>query len=207
MLSSTINLILLIIFGYLLGSIPFGYLICKAKEIDIRRIGSGATGGTNVSRALGIKFGLLVGILDVVKAIIPAYLAIEFLFLDWQIILVAITPILGHIFPVWLRFKGGKGVGSTLGVLLVLIGWKGFLVLILIQILVLVFIRVMSFASMTMASFIPLVMYAFTHSLSFYLFGIALVALIWWTHRENLQRIRKGVEPKFKFKKLIRKTS
>ena len=112
-----IDYFLLIIFGYLLGSIPFGYLISKTKGIDIRKVGSGAIGGTNVTRALGLKYGLLVAILDLLKGAIPVYLAIKFLVSDWQIVTVAISPVLGHIFPVWLGFKGGKGVATTLRIL------------------------------------------------------------------------------------------
>jgi len=197
------NLILLIILGYLLGSIPWGYLFCKVKGINIRQVGSGSTGGTNVSRALGMKVGILVGLLDVVKAVIPVYLAMRFLFFDWQIVLVALTPILGHIFPVWLNFKGGKGVASTFGVLFALLGWQAVLVLIFIQILVLISVKMMSFSSLTMASFIPVVALFFSNSLSFYILGLVLFVLIWWTHRENLQRIKEGRELKFKFKKTI----
>src|SRR4030042_4805848 len=114
----------LIIFGYLLGSIPSGYLVSKAKGMDIRKIGSGNIGGTNVIRALGFKWGLLVAILDILKGVIPVYLAMRFFFFDWQIALVALTPVLGHIFPVWLKFKGGKGVATTIAILFLLLNWK-----------------------------------------------------------------------------------
>ncbi len=197
------NYLLFIIFGYLLGSIPWGFLICKLRRIDIRQVGSGAIGGTNVSRALGIKFGILVSILDILKAAAPVYLAAKFLFFDWQIALVALSPILGHIFPVWLHFKGGKGVASTFGVLFILLGWQGILILILIQALALIIFRTMSFASLTAASFIPLLAILLSNSLSFYILGIVLAVLIWWAHRENLQRMIKGIEPKFKLSKSI----
>ncbi len=197
------NYLLFVIFGYLLGSIPWGFLICKLRRIDIRQVGSGAIGGTNVSRALGIKFGILVSILDILKAAVPVYLAAKFLFFDWQIALVALSPILGHIFPVWLHFKGGKGVASTFGVLFILLGWQGILILILIQALALIIFRTMSFASLTAASFIPLLAILLSNSLSFYILGIVLAVLIWWAHRENLQRMIKGIEPKFKLSKSI----
>ena len=103
--SPTVNFIFLIIFGYLLGSIPWGYLISKVKRIDIRKVGSGNIGGTNVIRALGLKWGALVGALDILKGVIPVCLAINLLSFDWQIASVAITPVLGHIFPVWLKFR------------------------------------------------------------------------------------------------------
>ena len=184
-----IKLLFLIIFGYLFGSIPFSYLIPKAKGIDIRKVGSGNVGGTNVIRAMGLKFGLLASILDLSKAIIPVYLATRFLLFDWQIALVAITPVLGHIFPVWLGFKGGKGVSSTIGVLLVLLGWKHFLILILIWVIVIVIFQIMSVASLLMLSLLPLFLAYFSYPMPYYFLVIALAVLIWWAHRENLQRI------------------
>jgi len=198
-----IKLLFLIVFGYLFGSIPFSYLIPKAKGIDIRKVGSGNVGGTNVIRAMGLKFGLLASILDLSKAIIPVYLATRFLLFDWQIALVAITPVLGHIFPVWLGFKGGKGVSSTIGVLLVLLGWKHFLILILIWVIVIVIFQIMSVASLLMLSLLPLFLAYFSYPMPYYFLVIALAVLIWWAHRENLQRIKEGVEPKFKFRKSL----
>jgi len=198
-----IKLLFLIIFGYLFSSVPFSYLIPKAKGIDIRKVGSGNVGGTNVIRAMGLKFGLLATILDLLKAVIPVYLATRFLLFDWQIALVAITPVLGHIFPVWLGFKGGKGVSSTIGVLLVLLGWKHFLILILIWVIVIVIFQIMSVASLLMLSLLPLFLAYFSYPMPYYFLVIALAVLIWWAHRENLQRIKEGVEPKFKFRKSL----
>lgn len=206
MLSPIANFIFLIIFGYLLGSIPWGYLISKAKRIDIRKVGSGNIGGTNVLRILGFKWAALASILDVIKGVIPAYLAINFLVSDWQIALVAISPILGHIFPAWLKFKGGKGVATTFGVLFILLGWKFFLILLLIWLLVLAIFKIMSFTNLLMASFFPLILWLSSFSLAYYIFGIILAILIWWTHRENLQRIKEGRESKFKLEKTLSQT-
>jgi len=207
MLSPTADLIFLIIFGYLLGSIPWGYLISKAKRIDIRKAGSGNIGGTNVLRILGLKWAALVSILDIVKGVIPTYLAINFLVFDWQIALVAISPILGHIFPAWLKFKGGKGVATTFGVLFILLGWKHFLILLLIWLLVLAIFKIMSFTNLLIASFFPLILWLSSFSLAYFILGIILAILIWWTHRENLQRIKEGRESKFKLKKTLSQTS
>jgi glycerol-3-phosphate acyltransferase PlsY len=209
--SPTANLFFLIIFGYLLGSIPWGYLISKAKRIDIRKVGSGNIGGTNILRVLGLKWAVLVGILDVIKGVIPAYLAIypafifggEVNFLDWQITLIAISPILGHIFPVWLKFKGGKGIATTLGVLFILLGWKFFLILLLIWFLVLLIFQIMSFTNLLMASFFPLILWLVSFSSAYFILGIILFGLTWWAHRENLQRIKEGREHKFKLKKTL----
>ncbi len=214
MLFPIANFIFLIIFGYLLGSIPWGYLISKVKRIDIRKVGSGNIGGTNVLRVLGFKWAALVCILDVIKGAIPAYLAINpapifgggVNFSDWQIALVAIAPILGHIFPAWLKFKGGKGVATTLGVFFILLGWKFFLILLLIWLLVLAISRIMSFTNLLMASFFPLILWLSSFALAYFILGIILFGLIWWAHRENLQRIKEGREPKFKLKKTLSQT-
>jgi len=184
-----------------LGSIPSGYLISKRKGVDIRKVGSGNIGGTNVSRAFGLKWGIAVGILDVLKGLIPAYLALNYLSSSWQIALVAVSPVLGHIFPVWLKFKGGKGVATSAGVLFVILGHKYVLILFLIWILTLLVVRVMSFASLSMASFIPLMLWVSTRSLSYFALGLALSGLIFWAHRENIKRMKNQTEPKFKFKK------
>jgi len=201
--SPMLNLIFLIIFGYLLGSVPFSYLIPKAKGIDIRKVGSGNVGATNVIRALGLKFGLLATILDLLKAVIPVYLATRFLLFDWQIALVAITPVFGHIFPIWLNFRGGKGVGSTIGVLFILLGWERFLILLSIWLIVIAIFQIMSVASLLMSSLLPLFMAYFSYPLPYFFLVIALAVLIWWAHRENLQRIKEGIEPKLKFKKSL----
>jgi len=198
--SHIVNLILLIIFGYLLGSVPSGFLISKAKGVDIRKVGSGNIGGTNVVRAFGLKWGLLVAVLDVLKGVIPAYLATRFLFFNWQIASVALTPVLGHIFPFWIRFKGGKGVATTVGALFILLGWKLFLIWAFIFILVLLIFQIMSFTSLLMSSLFPLVFWLSSFSFAYFTLGWALFILIWWAHRENLKRIKEGIEPKFKLK-------
>jgi len=195
--------ILLIIFGYLLGSIPWGFLFSKLKGIDIRKVGSGATGTTNVIRALGIKWGLLVAILDFLKGVIPTYLAIKLLIVDWQIVLVVITPVLGHIFPAWLKFKGGKGVATTLGVLFVLLDWKILLILFFFWLLVIAVFQIMSLTNLLMVSFLPLALWFSSFSLAYLSLGWVLFALIWWSHRENFKRIKEGIEPKIKLKKTI----
>ena len=196
-----LNTVLLIFFGYLLGSIPWGLVISKAKGIDIRKVGSGNIGGTNVVRGLGFKWGLLTGILDVLKGVFPIFLATKFLSFDWQIALVAIAPVLGHIFPVWLNFKGGKGVATTVGVLLILLGWHELLTLFLIWILILATFRIMSFTNLLLASFLPLTFWLSSFSFAYPILGLVLLALIWWTHRENIQRLKEGKEPKFKLRK------
>ena len=196
-----LNLILLIILGYLLGSVPWGLLISKAKGVDIRKVGSGNIGGTNVVRGLGFKWGLLTGILDVVKGVIPIFLAVKFLSPDWQIALVAVFPVLGHIFPVWLNFKGGKGVATTAGALFILLGWPNFLILILVWIIALAVLRIMSLTNILLSVLLPLILWFIHYSPAYSVLGLVLFFLICWAHRENIQRLKEGKEPKFKLSK------
>ena len=196
-----LNLILLIILGYLLGSVPWGLLISKAKGIDIRKVGSGNIGGTNVVRGLGFKWGLLTGILDVAKGVVPIFLAVKILSPDWQIALVAVSPVLGHIFPVWLNFKGGKGVATTVGALSILLAWPNFLILILVWALTLALLKIMSLTNILLSALLPLILWFMYSSPAYSILGLVFFILICWAHRENIQRLREGKEPKFKLKK------
>lgn len=192
--------ILFLIFSYLLGSIPTGYLISKSKGTDIRRVGSGNIGGTNVARAFGWKWGLLVAMIDILKGVIPVSLAIySFHFNEWQIAMVALAAILGHVFPVWLDFKGGKGVATLLGALLVLFGWKIFLIWLFCWILVLAILRIMSLTNLILVLSLPFFFWIFFHSFLYFIFGVVAAGILWWAHRENVERLRKGKEPKVKF--------
>ncbi|MCS7244434.1 MAG: glycerol-3-phosphate 1-O-acyltransferase PlsY [Candidatus Calescibacterium sp.] len=107
-----------LLLAYFLGSIPTGYIIGKFKGLDITKEGSGNIGMANVFRTLGPKYGALVLILDALKGFIPTYISIKLDFTTLFVLLVGITSILGHIFTVFLKFKGGKGVATSLGVVL-----------------------------------------------------------------------------------------
>lgn len=189
------KLIIFIIFGYLSGSIPFGYLAVKLRKgVDIRKIGSGATGGTNVGRALGKKWGIGIGLLDMTKAAIPVALAARFLAIDWQIGLVVLAAVLGHIYPIFLKFKGGKGVSVTIGGLLPILGWKIILIALLIFLPILLILKISSVASLTFSLFLPLILYKMTSDDNYLILGFLLFAIIWWAHRENIKRLIAGKE-------------
>src|SRR5215467_4882779 len=100
--------------SYLVGSIPTGLLIARARGIDIRSVGSGNIGATNVARALGKKVGLLVLFLDALKGFLPTFAATRTDFSDAVVAAVGLAAIVGHVLPVWLRFRGGKGVATGL---------------------------------------------------------------------------------------------
>jgi len=188
------------IFAYLCGSIPTGYLIVKAKKgIDIRKVGSGATGGTNVARILGKKWGYLVGIFDCFKAFLPVLLAKRFLpqgpLYHWQLIFVALMPVVGHIWSAFLSFKAGKGVASTLGSLLALFGWRILALPLFIMLPLILIFKISSIASLTFALFLPPSLYFFSKGrYEYLLLGFLLLIIIFWSHRENIQRLIEGKE-------------
>ena len=190
---------LLAIFAYLLGSIPFGFLIGKLKGIDIRKTGSKSTTSTNVSRVLGWRWGVLSAVLDVSKAIIPAFLAKTYLINDWQIIIVALLPMIGHIFPLYLKFKGGKGAACFYGATLVLTGFRFFSLSFLLWILILFLVRIMSLTNILFIFSLSFLLY-FYFSFSYFIYGTLGTVIIIFAMRENIKRLKQGIEPKVSLK-------
>ncbi|HSK63524.1 MAG TPA: glycerol-3-phosphate 1-O-acyltransferase PlsY [Pyrinomonadaceae bacterium] len=194
---------LLMILAYLIGSIPFGYLIVKAtRGADIRQTGSGGTGATNVSRRAGKAAGILTLVLDALKGV-AAVLIARMLLNDgpdtnhaWWSGAAALFVIVGHIFPIWLGFRGGKGVATGAGVFLmmaplaVLGAGVVFLVVVLIT-------RYVSLGSIVAAATIP--MFAGLSGLSFpeLTCAVAGALLIIFAHRTNIGRLIRGTESKF----------
>lgn len=124
----TVTAIVLVVAGYLSGSIPFGYLAGRILlGVDVRSVGSGNIGATNVARAGGRKLGIAVLLLDAAKAIVPILVAREILGdgpeTELAVVAVAVAAFAGHLFPVWLGFRGGKGVATALGIFAVLAPW------------------------------------------------------------------------------------
>jgi len=191
-------LILVCILAYLLGSIPIGFLVAKKSGINIQDVGSGNIGATNVARTLGPKMGIIVGVLDFFKSFLPAVLAFQFLTQDWQMILVATMPVVGHIFPVWLNFKGGKGVATIFGILAGFFGPLKFLVFIVLWLLALRLINLMSLVNLIVGLLMPLGFWLNFRNINFTLFGAGLGLILWWTHRENIQRLLAGKENKLR---------
>ncbi|MFA5135819.1 MAG: glycerol-3-phosphate 1-O-acyltransferase PlsY [Patescibacteria group bacterium] len=185
-------------FGYLLGSIPFGYIISKYKHIDIRKIGSGNIGGTNVSRALGIKWGLVSGFLDFTKGVIPSLLAVLLIQDPWHRVFVFLMPTIGHIFPVWLGFKGGKGVSTLMGALLIIVGWQFLMIWIGVWLVILKITKIMSLVNIFMVLAIPVILWLMFDQTAYVFFGVVSIVLIWYAHRENIGRLIKGKELKLK---------
>jgi len=196
-------LLLTALTGYFLGSIPFGFLIAKAKGIDIREHGSKNIGATNVLRVLGKPYGYATFALDVLKGVVSVLLATHYLAPGHEFagILAAITCILGHNFPIWLGFKGGKGIATSGGVLL---GLMPLAVVIVTAIWVLSFLttRYVSLASILTAAALPITAFALLHfgyltNWNLFYFSLVVAALAIWRHRSNIQRLLNGTESKF----------
>ena len=201
--------------AYLVGSLPFGYLVAKIfKGTDIRAQGSGNIGATNVARTLGIKWGILVFLLDAVKGFLPVWLlpllllsAADFEHLQMHFeVLCGVATVLGHIFPVWLNFKGGKGVATSAGVVL-MISTKATLIAVVVYVVMLAWKRIGSLASLAAAGTFSLAHFVLlgiegkdalaTAELSRTLFALVMPVVIILCHKKNLARLLRGEEPKF----------
>lgn len=175
--------VLLIIFAYLCGSIPFGKIVGKLYSTDIQKRGSGNIGFANTVRVLGWRAGLIVLHGDVIKGTIPVLIAKHYFGFD-QTLLVALATILGHVFPIWLKFKGGKGVATGLGATLALSPLLGCLG-IFTYLLAFYFFRKSAPASITAAWSLPVLCVALhPRYIAFYLL---LAVLTIWTHRNNIK--------------------
>ncbi len=183
-----------LIAAYLFGSIPVGYLICKARGVDIRTLGSSNISGTNVRRNLGFFWGALVGFLDFLKGFIPAFLARTYFPLPWMALSISLAPIIGHIWPLFLGFKGGKGVATTFGIILAWLGPFVFIGWIVVWYLAVKFQKLMSLVNLVMALTLPLFFWVFFHSWWHVGFGALLCILIWGSHRSNIKRLVAGNE-------------
>jgi glycerol-3-phosphate acyltransferase PlsY len=202
------TLIIVVIVAYLLGSIPFGYLIVRKKVgADIRETGSGGTGATNVSRRAGKAAGVLTLVLDALKGAVAVewarVLAGPSPRADWIITAAAIAVIVGHIFPVWLGFRGGKGVATGVGVFLMLVP-IALLCAGVLFVAIVFFTRYVSLGSIVAAATIPLFVYlqsVFVTPIADLrpLLTAAIVGalLIIFAHRGNIGRLASGAEARF----------
>ena len=196
---------LLVAMGYLLGSIPFGYLLVRLQGGgDIRALGSGNIGATNVARSAGWPIGLATLILDAAKGFFAVWLIGHFSGDNIRFMMYAgLAAILGHVFPVWLKFSGGKGVATALGVFLK-ICWPAVAVAAAVFALVLIFWRYVSLGSVSAAAALPLLvylLYAPGHAPPAAVStGTLLTAfLVILKHRWNIERLVIGTEPRFEF--------
>lgn len=183
--------------GYLLGSIPFGYIAGKMHNIDLRKVGSGSTGGTNVYRALGIRWAAAAGLLDVAKGLVFLFLVSTFTNVSVDALYyLSVAPIVGHIFPIWLNFKGGKGVSVSFGGLIYLLGAPFALVVTVVWLVALKLVKIMSLVNLVLFLLLPVYVYMTTQSIHPTLASVLIMLLVWWAHRENIVRLLTHSEKK-----------
>jgi glycerol-3-phosphate acyltransferase PlsY len=186
----------LVVVAYFCGSVPFGLLIARRfAGVDVREAGSGNIGATNVARVVGKKLGAVVLLLDALKGAAPVLAARLLVDGPWWHGAVAMAAVLGHVFPVWLKFKGGKGVATAAGVLAVLLPWSA-LVGFALWGLVMLTMRVSSVGSMLGAAAAVGVAFALGAPVEYRALAGVLVVVIVWTHRENVKRLLRGKENK-----------
>lgn len=199
-----------VIFPYLLGSIPTGYLLVKyLKGIDVRTVGSGNIGATNVQRVLGMKGFLWVLLLDALKGFIPV-VAINMIFgakYPGVVMIAALCAVLGHTFTIFLNFKGGKGIATSLGVFLALAPFSVFSDLVVFAIL-LYFFRYISLGSVVCSVLLPVFIFI-NNEAGFYnmvlILAAGLAVFVVYKHKANIQRLMEGTESKFEFKSAQKK--
>ena len=189
-----INLIIVAVYSYLLGSIPFGLVLTKLfLKKDIREIGSGNIGTTNVLRTGKKSLAVATLVLDLLKGYFS--IVITFIYFDNLISYSALICLIGHIFPIWLKFKGGKGVATYLGVILAL-SYKFFIIFGITWIVLSFLFRYASLSSIVSSLIVFVYSYFFINNFSLILF-IFFVIII-YTHRENIVRIKNSEESKIK---------
>src|SRR5207253_3774916 len=203
-----LTLVFVLVASYLLGSIPFGYLAGRIAGIDIRQAGSGNIGATNVVRVLGKRYGYPVFLLDFFKGLGAVEIAIAFARAarpEWGSpevygILAAFASVIGHSFPPWLKFRGGKGVATSAGALF---GLMPLAMLIGVAIWILIFwlTRYVSLASVIAAAALPIVIAIVirlnqTYGKALFYSSLCIAAVVIWRHHSNLSRLMRGREPR-----------
>lgn len=195
-MSDTVLAIAFVAGAYFLGSIPFGLILGRRRGVDVRQVGSGNIGATNVARSLGKKLGLVVLVLDLAKGALPVLL-FERLAFDrvhpFVLTAVGLAPILGHCFPVWLRLRGGKGVATALGVFLAIDPVITGMAVVVFAVLYALF-RVVSLASMTATVALAALLWLLERPAPEVALGVLVTALILVQHRQNIRRLLRRAE-------------
>lgn len=183
----------LLLLAYLAGSIHFGLIIGKSVYgIDIREHGSGNIGTTNVFRVLGKKAGVVVLILDMLKGFIPALIAV-WLYDPWPAIFIAAAPEVGHMFSIFLKGSGGKGVATGAGITLALLP-QIFLIVLLVWIAVFLITRYVSLASLTASVVLAILTFVLSEPTPYRIASILVMLVVFWAHRSNIKRLRDHTE-------------
>jgi glycerol-3-phosphate acyltransferase PlsY len=186
--------------AYLMGSIPFGVVVGKLfYHVDVREHGSGNVGTTNVFRVLGKKAGAVVLVCDMLKGYIPAFIAAYFLRETdpWLVIVIAAAPVVGHMYSVFLKGRGGKGVATGAGVVIALIPLAGGIIA-LVWVLLILTTRYVSLASLVATLLVPVFVIALGDPLPYLIAAVLVTVGIFWAHRGNIKRLFQGTENRVK---------
>jgi glycerol-3-phosphate acyltransferase PlsY len=181
--------------AYLLGSVPTGYILGTLAGVDVQKAGSGNIGATNVARIVGKRQGILTLLADIAKGFIPVILGVNLGLTSAQSALVGIAAFLGHLYPVFLRFRGGKGVATALGVLLALTPLAS-LLLIVVFAVVIFWSRVTSLGSISTAVAAPVTLWLMSYPTPVVVMSLFLALMIVIRHSANIRRLTRGTEPK-----------
>ncbi len=192
------TLFFLVLAAYLIGAIPTGVILTRLTGgEDIRNAGSGNIGATNVYRVAGRKLGVITLIGDCLKGAVPTLLAQQTFNLPATgVALVALAAFIGHCYPVYLGFKGGKGVATALGIFLVL-SPLSVLCILLVFVLILWKWRYISLASISSAASIPPLVFIFERSMPLFFATLVIAGIVIWRHKGNIELLRRGTENKF----------
>lgn len=207
----TLGILIAVLVGYLLGSIPTGYVVARAKGVDIRSAGSGNIGATNVFRILGTPAGILVLLVDAAKGWIAVLIGMRMIWpwiapdvatgtAEWLGVAAGVAAVLGHNYTFWLGFKGGKGIATSAGVLAGLVP-LALLVALGVWIAVVVLSRYVSLASILGAFVLPFAVWFWRYSTLMITITALLAAMAIYKHKSNIQRLLKGTENKVGKKK------
>ena len=187
------NQYILWLFCYLLGSLPTGVLVAKAQKINLREHGSGNIGATNAARVLGKKAGILTLLGDFTKGLLAVYLANVFFEDETVTAFAGLFAFLGHLFSVFLKFKGGKGVATAMGVFMYLMPMATLLAIVVFA-LTLKISTFVSMASMVAAFSLPIIAFLLKSPDPYSIVAVALAMMIIYKHKENIRRLRVGEE-------------
>jgi glycerol-3-phosphate acyltransferase PlsY len=202
----------IVLISYLIGSVPAGYIAGRVAGIDIRKVGSGNIGATNVLRVLGKRYGYPVFLFDFAKGTVAVEISILIFNSTYHAevsrevcaTLAGVSSVIGHSYPVWLGFKGGKGVATSFGVVFGLIPVAA-LIAVVVWLMTFGTTRYVSVASMTAALVLPVTVVAMLYlkqlsGPTLLLFSTCLAAIVIWRHRSNVSRLMSGTEPRFERK-------
>ncbi len=205
-------ILLCLLIGYGFGCIQTSYIIAKTiKKIDIRDYGSGNAGATNINRVLGFKFALLVFFCDILKAVIAFWICSiipeikdgTFNLLATEKVLGlygGIGVLLGHNYPFYMKFKGGKGIASTLGIIL-FVDWRVALISYACGFIAVLFTKYISLASLIITGLFPILLILFNYKLDVVIASFIITGMAYYQHRSNIKRLLNGNENKFSFRR------